>query len=209
MSGRAVLPGGSMNCAHARFLLYAYADREMTSAEEAALERHIAHCAPCALRAHSARGLARVLRSRLNRAPVPNRLRLRIYNGAHPSAPSRTALAGLAGAILLLIVPLVADGVSGRPAAIPQSESAVELALVSRQMTGTLVCLECESRREAGFCETPEHVHETAFCSQDGQVWRLLNPPSGFAQRSLGRTMTVEGVAFPQSGFLRASRAGY
>jgi anti-sigma factor (TIGR02949 family) len=195
-----------MNCAQARFLLYAYFDREMTRTEEDAVERHIAHCASCALRAGSARGLAKVLRSRLDRAPAPNRLRLRIYNGTHPSAPSRVAVAGLAAAILLLIVPLVADGVPERPQVMSRPTST---ALVSKQMTGTLVCLECESRREIGLCDTPEHAHETAFCSDDGQVWRLIDPPSGVAKASIGRTMTVEGVAFPQSGFLRASRAGY
>ena len=30
-----------------------------------------------------------------------------------------------------------------------------------------------------------------------------------FANASVGQTVTVEGVAFPESGFLRASRVGY
>lgn len=199
-----------MNCPQARFLLYAYLDREMTRAEEEALGRHVAGCAPCALRARSARGLAGLLRSRLDRRSVPDRLRLRIHNGTHTAAPTRAAVAGLAAAVLLLIVPLVADGVPERRAA-SRPVADRDLALVSKHMTGTLVCLDCETRRESGLCDAHQAgaVHETAFCSDDGEVWRLLPPPSGYSKVSFGQTMTVEGVAFPQSGFLRASRAGY
>jgi hypothetical protein len=200
-----------MNCAQARFALYAYLDREMTRMEEEALERHVAGCGSCALRARSARGLLQVLRSRLDRPPVPNRLRLRIYNGTHSCAPTRAAVAGLAAAVLLLIVPLVADGVPERRSPASDPASGAETALVSKHMTGTLVCLDCQSRRETGLCEAhPAGVaHETAFCSEDGELWRLFPPPSGYSQASIGQTMTVDGVAFPQSGFLRASRAGY
>lgn len=204
-----------MNCAEARFLLYAYLDRELARSEERALGRHLAACAPCSLRARSARGLARALRSGLPRAHAPDRLRLRVYNGTHFASPSRAAVAGLAVAVVLLIVPLVADGVTARrsgsaadlqrlqPALAPQAS------LVSRKMTGTIVCLHCESLRERGLQGAPGLAHEPAFCTQDGEVWRLLDSPSGFSQASLGQTMTVEGVAFEQSGFLRASRAGY
>ena len=200
-----------MNCAQARFLLYAYLDREMTRSEETLLERHVAACSSCAMRARSARGLARVLRCRLDRAPAPDRLRLRIHNDAHSPAPSRAAVAGLAAAVLLLIVPLVADGVPRRRSeAVPPALSG-EAGLVTKHLTGMLVCLHCESRREAGLCDThsAERVQEAAFCADDGELWRLVPPPNGFSAQSLGQTMTVDGVAFPQSGFLRASRAGY
>jgi hypothetical protein len=200
-----------MNCRQARFLLYAYLDREMTRTEEQALSRHVAGCAPCALRARSARGLAGLLRSRLNRRSVPDRLRLRIHHGTHTAAPTRAAVGGLAAAVLLLIVPIVADGVPERSV---ESRPAAnrDVALVSKHMTGKLVCLDCETRRESGLCDVhPAGAvhHETAFCADDGEVWRLLPPPSGYSNASFGQTMTVEGVAFPQSGFLRASRAGY
>ncbi|HEV2063109.1 MAG TPA: zf-HC2 domain-containing protein [Thermoanaerobaculia bacterium] len=206
-----------MNCVEARFLIYAYFDREMARTEEGALDSHLAACGSCALRARSAHELARVLRSglRLHKAQAPERLRLRVYNGTHFASPSRAAVLGLAAAVVLLIAPLVADGVSARrggsaadlqrlqPALAPQAS------LVSRKMTGTIVCLHCESLRERGLQGTPGPAHEPAFCTQEGEVWRLLDSPSGFSQASMGQTMTVEGVAFPQSGFLRASRAGY
>ena len=153
----------------------------------------------------------------LPRAQAPDRLRLRVYNGTHFASPSRTALLGLAAAVVLLIVPIVADGVPERRTGLPapdmhlKAAPAAQARLVSRKMTGTLVCLHCESRREAGLAAAPERarMHEPAFCTQDGEVWRLLDSPSGFPQASIGQTMTVEGVAFQQSGFLRASRAGY
>jgi len=196
-----------MNCAEARFLLYAYLDRETPPAEETALERHLAACGACAARARSARGLARLLHSRVGRAHAPERLRLRIYNGAHPSAPSRGALAGLTVAVLFLIVPLVADGVPQRRPVVQASAADV----ISKHLTGTLVCLDCESRKEVGLCEAHagDSVHDAAFCADDGEVWRLVPPASGFSRAALGQTLTVDGVAFPQSGFLRASRAGY
>ena len=200
-----------MNCPEARFVLYAYLDREMSRAEAEALRHHVAVCAPCALRARSARGLAGLLRSRLDRRSVPDRLRLRIHHGTHTAAPTRAAVGGLAAAVLLLIVPLVADGVPQRRAAASGPVAQRDVALVSKHLTGALVCLDCENRRESGLCETHQAgaIHEAAFCSEDGELWRLVPPASGYSRASLGHTMTVEGVAFPQSGFLRASRAGY
>jgi len=196
-----------MNCAEARFLLYAYLDRETPPAEETALDRHLGSCAACATRARSARGLANLLHSGVGRAHAPERLRLRIYNGAHPAAPSRGVLAGLTAAILLLIVPLVADGVPERRPVVAASVPDV----ISKHLTGTLVCLDCENRKEVGLCEAHagENAHDPAFCADDGEVWRLLPTTSGFPRASMGQTLTVDGVAFPQSGFLRASRAGY
>jgi hypothetical protein len=196
-----------MNCAEARFLLYAYLERETPPAGETALQRHLSACGTCAARARSARGLASLLHTRVGRARAPERLRLRIYNGAHPSAPSRLALAGLTAAVLLLVVPLVADGVQKRRP-IPRTSTAE---VVSMHLSGTLVCLDCESRKEAGLCEVHagEKIHDPAFCADDGEVWRLMPASTGFSRASLGQTFTVDGVAFPESGFLRASRAGY
>jgi hypothetical protein len=118
------------------------------------------------------------------------------------------------------ILPVVADGPGARPAAAPAIalSSAVGLpALASAArsdsrgvvMTGTLVCLQCESRHEAGLCPLPESQHEPGFCADNGEVWRLIARDPFTAQASFGQTVTVEGVAFPQSGFLRASRVGY
>jgi len=36
-----------------------------------------------------------------------------------------------------------------------------------------------------------------------------MTSDSALAQASVGQAVTVEGVAFPESGFLRASRVGY
>lgn len=207
-----------MNCVEARFLIYAYFDREMAPSEEAALDSHLSACESCGLRARSAQELARVLRSQHHRAHAPDRLRLRVYNGTHAPSPSSAAVWGLAAAVVLLIVPLVADGFPARrfgsgPEQRLGSGPALQAALVSRKMTGTIVCLHCESLRERGLPSAHESAkgpaHDPAFCTQEGEVWRLLDTPAGFSQASMGQTMTVEGVAFPQSGFLRASRAGY
>lgn len=233
-----------MNCAQARFLLYAYLDRDVSGLEADLLSRHLAECGGCSERARSARGLARVLRSRVERAPAPSRLRRRLHQG-DVQARFRYPLAATAAVVLLLMVPLVAD-VSTRPSALSAADPAdgttppgmrmrmgasrslpvaatmsslpggrtaapvpAGMELVSRQMTGVLVCLECESRLEAGLCPLPESHHEAAFCADNGEVWRLMPRDPGFTQRSAGQTLTVEGVGFPQSGFLRASRVGY
>src|SRR5258705_13749734 len=104
-----------MNCPQARFLLYAHFDRELTPADAEALSRHLAVCAPCRARADSARGLARVLRSRTGRALAPNRLRSRLQMLPFEPARPRTVSYFLAAAMTLLIVPLVADRPPPRP----------------------------------------------------------------------------------------------
>ena len=52
-------------------------------------------------------------------------------------------------------------------------------------------------------------MHELGFCADNGERWRLMTADREFASASVGQTVTVEGVAFPESGFLRASRVGY
>ncbi|RPH38778.1 MAG: zf-HC2 domain-containing protein, partial [Planctomycetota bacterium] len=39
-----------MNCARARFVIYAYLDREISSLEGEALSRHLGGCGACAAR---------------------------------------------------------------------------------------------------------------------------------------------------------------
>ncbi|MBC8646547.1 MAG: zf-HC2 domain-containing protein [Thermoanaerobaculia bacterium] len=212
---------GTMNCARARFLLYAYFDRELSSAESEALTRHLAGCPPCGTRADSARGLARLLRSRLDRSPAPVRLRERLHRGMHPPVvrtryPAFVAAAGLA----LLILPLSSDvrprignppGLSAAsllPAASIAAVAGRPLSYVSKRVSGTFVCILCETRTETGLCTPPEPRHEPAFCAENGEIWRLMTVSSELAQDA-GRTATVEGIAFPQSGFLRANRVGY
>ena len=217
-----------MNCAQARFLLYAHLERDISKAEADALSRHLAECGPCEARARSARGLAQVLRCRMERSPAPNRLRQRLHQGDVRPKRFEYPLLATAAVVLFLLIPLVAD-VSGRrlrteePNASGLSSETVMLAslsgprgaglngpsLVSRRMTGTLVCLDCESRLEAGLCPLPDAHHEAAFCADNGEVWRLMSRDPAFTQKSAGQTLTVEGVGFPQSGFLRASRVGY
>lgn len=213
---------GTMNCARVRFLLYAYLDRELSSQESEALGRHLASCLPCAARAESARGLAKLLKSRLDRSPAPDRLRERLHRGMPPPIvrPRFPAFAAAAG-LVLLILPL-SSGV--RPRLVnPATVSAASLlpsvplaaavsrpiSFVAKRVSGTFVCILCDNRTEAGLCTPPEPRHEPAFCADNGEVWRLMSVGPDFAQASAGRTATVEGIAFPQSGFLRANRVGY
>jgi anti-sigma factor (TIGR02949 family) len=203
-----------MDCAKARFLLYAYLDRELSAGEAAALARHVAECSRCQTRAQAARGLAHVLHSRVDRARVPHRLRLRLQQLTEPVVRPRYPAFAMAAAILLMILPVVTDeslrgGHGVARAALAPSGSSKPLPLVSRRVTGTLVCLHCEARHEAGLCPVANDRHEPALCADDGEVWRLMSRDPSFAPEAAGQTVTVEGVAFPQSGFLRASRVGY
>ncbi|MEO8430384.1 MAG: zf-HC2 domain-containing protein [Acidobacteriota bacterium] len=213
-----------MNCARTRFLLYAYLEREISGPEADALSRHLQTCRPCAARARSARGLASVLRSHVERASAPSRLRERIRQGEPVAARFRYPLLATAAVILLLLIPLVADvsgplspPLSGGQAAASagfvqlsnRAPASAESGLVSRSMSGTLVCLDCEARVEAGLCPLPKSHHEAAICADNGEVWRLMPRDPAFSQKTAGQTVTVEGVGFSQSGFLRASRVGY
>jgi hypothetical protein len=204
-----------MNCARARFLLYAYLDRELPSAEGGALDRHVAVCAPCAARARSARGLSGILHSRLRYDRAPQALLDRLRSGRlEPRMRLRYAPLGLAASILLLILPLVTDQAGPRggvlsmvaPVAVTAPRGIVP---VSRQMSGTFVCLQCEGRHEKETCPLTEPVHELGFCADNGETFRVMTTDAAFASASVGQAVTVEGVAFPESGFLRASRVGY
>jgi hypothetical protein len=211
-----------MDCAQARFLLYAYLDRDLSPSESQALARHLAHCRPCETRSRSARGAIRLLRSRLDRAPAPQRLRLRLQGGAVMEPRPRYAGLTMAAAVVVFIVPIVAGvpalhsgAVSAAgivwPAAAPLAPTAEasRAVPVSRLMTGTVVCLDCDSRQEAGLCPLPHARHQAGLCADNGEVWRLMTRDSSFLRQAEGQTVTLEGVAFPRSGFLRASRLGY
>ena len=52
-------------------------------------------------------------------------------------------------------------------------------------------------------------MHELGFCADNGEIWRLMTRDARYSDADLGRSATLEGTAFPQSGFLRASRVGY
>jgi anti-sigma factor (TIGR02949 family) len=208
-----------MKCRQARFLLYAHLDRELSRSDADELSRHLATCAPCAARAESARGLARVLHSHLDRAPAPERLRSRLQNVAflpESSRPRPTSYV-FAAALALLVFPLLTDD-ARRPSnpSVAQpgpvgiaAASAFPLPLVSKRMTGTFVCVKCETRQEAGLCPLPDHAHVAGFCADNGEIWRLMTRDPGFSDAALGRTATLEGTAFPESGFLRVNRVGY
>ena len=209
-----------MNCPQARFLLYAHFDRELTRSDAEELSRHLALCAPCRSRAESARGLARVLRSRSGRALAPNRLRSRLQMLPYEPARPRTASYFFAAAMTLLIVPLVADGPAPRRDAsdaghspeanhLSNAADAAPVAFVSKRLSGTFVCVQCEGRAEAGFSPAGEQVHIPGFCAENGEIWRLMTRDPHFGDSDLGRSATLEGTAFPQSGFLRANRVGY
>jgi hypothetical protein len=125
----------------------------------------------------------------------------------------RYAPLGLAASILLLILPLVAD--QAPRGAVFSMVAPVAVAAprgilpVSRQMSGTFVCLQCEGRHEKETCPLTEPVHELGFCADNGETFRVMTTDAAFASASVGQAVTVEGVAFPESGFLRASRVGY
>ena len=59
--------------------------------------------------------------------------------------------------------------------------------------------------------DLPRPSTQTGFCAENGELWRVmsLDRNADSVQASLGRTATVEGVAFPESGFMRVSRVGY
>jgi hypothetical protein len=122
-----------------------------------------------------------------------------------------------AATLALLVVPLVTDdrASNGRSDAqashanVPAPENA-PLSLVSKRMTGTFVCVQCETRQEAAHDAMTGHAHVPGFCADNGEIWRLMtrNEP-GLGDAELGRSATLEGTAFPQSGYLRANRVGY
>jgi hypothetical protein len=210
-----------MSCIQARFLLYAHLDREISSCETEALSRHLSECGSCAARARSARGLANLLRSRLDRTPAPPGLVVRLRRGDPPHVRPRFPAFAVAAVLLVIILPVVADGPGVRPvvapaialsSAVPASPLPASSVKADSQrvlLTGTLVCLQCETRHEAGLCPLPESQHEPGFCADNGEVWRLMFRDPSIAQASVGQTVTIEGVGFPRSGFLRASRVGY
>jgi anti-sigma factor (TIGR02949 family) len=204
-----------MDCTKARFLVYAYLDRELPRTDAEALNRHLMLCSSCAARSRSARGLLKILRSRLDYARAPIGLRERLHAGLlTPQIRPRYAPLGLAASILLLILPLVADQPGPRSAAMalvgPVAVTApAGVVPVSRRMTGTFVCLQCEGRHAKGTCPLEEAVHELGFCADNGETWRVMTSDAASATASVGQIVTVEGMAFPESGFLRASRVGY
>jgi Putative zinc-finger len=206
-----------MNCVHTRFLIYAHLDRELSPMEADSIARHVAECRSCAARAASARGLARLLHSGVDRRTAPARLRERLRGvPVEPAARHRYPVFATAAALLLMLLPLVSDtaprvGALTESGMIAAPAPARAASLVSRRMTGTFVCLECEARSEAGFCPLAHADHATGFCTDNGELWRVMSfeRHADSVEASLGRTATVEGVAFPQSGFMRVSRVGY
>jgi hypothetical protein len=205
-----------MNCARARFLLYAYLDRDLPTMEGAALDRHLAFCAPCAARGRSARSLSGLLQTRRGYDRAPMDLRSRLHDGRfEPRIRLRYAPLGLAASLLLLILPLVADQPMNRAAVLSTVAVAAPRGVVpvERKMTGTFVCLQCQGRHEQESCPLSEPVHdaghELGFCADNGETFRVMTADAEFASSSVGQAVTVEGVAFPESGFLRASRVGY
>jgi hypothetical protein len=130
--------------------------------------------------------------------------------------PRTTSYLFAAAVVTLLIVPLVADTPAprGPGAAAPgpiadMTAASAPLAFVSKRMTGTFVCVQCEGRQDTGLSPLPERVHVPGFCADNGEIWRLMTRDARFGDAALGRTATLEGTAFPQSGFLRANRVGY
>ncbi|HTY40386.1 MAG TPA: hypothetical protein VMH79_00800 [Thermoanaerobaculia bacterium] len=206
-----------MNCARARFLLYTTVDPDLAGPDEAALDRHVAFCAPCAARARSARALSGLLRTRLRYDRAPGKLLQRLADGRYePRLRIRYAPIGIAASILLMILPLVADQAVPRGAilsmAAPVAVAGAPRGVlpVSRRMTGTFVCLQCEGNHDKDSCPLREPVvHELGFCADNGETFRVMTTNTAFAEESVGQAVTVEGVAFPESGFLRASRVGY
>lgn len=209
-----------MNCPKARFLLYAHFDRELTRADADELSRHLSACPPCTARAESARGLAKVLRSHPDRAYAPAGLRSRLRRVPYlpePMRPRASSYYVFAATLALLVVPLATDdhASTGRSVARAAQASGVAasaapaLALVSKRVTGTFVCVQCEARQEAGYCPITERAHVPGFCAENGEIWRLMTREPGFGDEALGRSATLEGTAFPQSGFLLANRVGY
>jgi hypothetical protein len=161
----------------------------------------------------------------MDRTPAPPGLVVRLRRGDPPQVRPRFPALAVAAVLLVIILPVVADGPGARPGVapaialssvappsfVPASAPVASLGSGSQRilLTGTLVCLQCETRHEAGLCPLPESQHEPGFCADNGEVWQLMFRDPSIAQASVGQTVTVEGVGFPRSGFLRASRVGY
>jgi hypothetical protein len=161
----------------------------------------------------------------MDRTPAPPGLLVRLRRRDPPQARPRFPAFAAAAILVVIILPVVADGPGARSAVAPAialssaapssfapaSAAASPSNSGSRRVlaTGTLVCLKCETRHEAGLCPLPESHHEPGFCADNGEVWQLMFRDPSIAQTSVGQTVTVEGVGFPRSGFLRASRVGY
>jgi hypothetical protein len=195
-------------------------DRDLSRLEAEALSRHLARCTPCSARAESARGLASLLRFRLDRETAPQTLRRRLQLGPAAALPRpRSPLWALAAAVSLLILPLAADVTVRRPPAplasmsmLPSMGAAepVREAPRARRMSGVFVCFRCEARAEAGLPPESHALHEPGFCAENGEAWRLMSRDAkAFGATSNGQTVTLEGVVFPESGFMRAHRVGY
>jgi hypothetical protein len=208
-----------MNCARARFLVYAYLDRELPRSEADSLSSHLARCGTCSARRRSARSLIRLLRTRLDYAPAPIGLRERLHAGqfqAPRSSPLRPRYApiGIAASLVLLILPLVADQHGPRTAAaslatpVAVAAAPSRVVPVSKKLAGIFVCLQCEGRHERDSCPLGQ-VHEIGFCADNGETWRIMSNDTTFTSAAVGQAATLEGIAFPESGFLRASRVGY
>jgi hypothetical protein len=209
-----------MNCARARFLVYAYLDRDLPRGEADSLSRHLTQCPACAARRRSARSLMRLLRSRLDYAPAPIGLRERLHAGRlnspyrTPSLKAGYAPVGIAASLLLLILPLVADQHGPRSAAVSLATPVAvasapsQVVPVSKKLTGIFVCLQCEGRHGRDACPLGQ-VHEIGFCADNGETWRIMSNDAAFTSAAVGQAATLEGIAFPESGFLRASRVGY
>src|SRR5437763_541721 len=99
-----------------------------------------------------------------------------------------------------MILPLVTDQRGPRQAVLSLA-GAVAVAApshtipVSRQMTGTFVCLHCEAIHAEQTCPAEQHVHELVFCADNGETWRVMTSDADFKSASVGQTVTVEGVA--------------
>ena len=135
-----------------------------------------------------------------------------------PEAPVRRGvpLFGMAAAVLLMLLPLASDTTAPTnaitTAGMVPAAGVLSRPFVSRRLTGTFVCLTCEAGAEEGVSTVAHAEHATGFCSDNGELWHLMPPDRASLDNSgsaVGRTATVEGVAFPESGFLRVSRVGY
>ena len=84
--------------------------------------------------------------------------------------------------------------------------------------SGSKICIVFEGGSSLVDAETRPNVFRIApsdhgiairLAIANGETFRVMTTDSNFATASVGQAVTVEGVAFPESGFLRASRVGY
>jgi len=180
-----------MDCARTRFFLNAYLDGELCESDRLDVASHLTRCERCALRLESFRKIRALLKDRTPRDCAPVELKKRIAERRYPSRAWRRVWRPVAGvtALCLLVIPVVADSLTKpAPGTAIFSEQPVQ-----RVVRGRFFCLRCALQHKLGIPEPSGEPspHLSAFRSDDGEVWILLNRdacPDSFPEGDVAMT---------------------